>query len=153
MLPDYPIFVQHSMQACIIYKSEKQYTSDDFPVVLLLYLTWGYTVPGALILSTGNAVFGTTSTNTAGNSGQGNAAGAKTDTQLSALATAMGYPSMSLYDTAILEFDFVPSVSGDISFAYVFGSEEYPEYSRKSLCWQCCCDHALHAGYKVEVVK
>eukprot|EP00877_Chromochloris_zofingiensis_P006714 jgi/Chrzof1/2296/Cz11g10020.t1 len=41
----------------------------------------------------------------------------------------MGYPSMSLYDTAILEFDFVPSVSGDISFAYVFGSEEYPEYS------------------------
>ncbi|NQZ69895.1 MAG: T9SS type A sorting domain-containing protein [Lentisphaeria bacterium] len=32
------------------------------------------------------------------------------------------------YDASVLEFDFVPSVDS-ISFNYVFGSEEYPEYA------------------------
>ena len=43
------------------------------------------------------------------------------DSSLARLATD------SIYDVAVLEFDFVPWDS-IISFSYVFGSEEYPEY-------------------------
>lgn len=35
--------------------------------------------------------------------------------------------SNTTYDASVLEFDFIPS-SDTISFNYVFGSEEYPEY-------------------------
>lgn len=34
---------------------------------------------------------------------------------------------VTTYDASVIEFDFVPSVDS-ISFNYVFGSEEYPEY-------------------------
>jgi len=36
-------------------------------------------------------------------------------------------PGYSIYDAAVLEFDFVP-LSDTIKFEYVFASEEYPEY-------------------------
>jgi gliding motility-associated-like protein len=36
-------------------------------------------------------------------------------------------PSYTIYDAAVLEFDFVP-LSDTIKFRYVFGSEEYPEW-------------------------
>lgn len=44
-----------------------------------------------------------------------------TDPELTAIA------SNTIYDAAILEFDFIP-VSDSIKFRYVFASEEYPEY-------------------------
>jgi hypothetical protein len=44
-----------------------------------------------------------------------------TDPELNAISTT------TLYDGAILEFDFVP-MSDTIKFRYVFASEEYPEY-------------------------
>ncbi|MFL5765162.1 MAG: choice-of-anchor L domain-containing protein [Bacteroidia bacterium] len=44
-----------------------------------------------------------------------------TDPQLNSIATT------TLYDGAVLEFDFVP-MSDTIKFRYVFASEEYPEY-------------------------
>lgn len=44
-----------------------------------------------------------------------------TDPELNAIATA------TLYDAAILEFDFVP-MSDTLKFRYVFASEEYPEF-------------------------
>lgn len=44
-----------------------------------------------------------------------------TDPQLNALGTT------TLYDAAVLEFDFVP-MSDTLKFRYVFGSEEYPEF-------------------------
>jgi gliding motility-associated-like protein len=40
---------------------------------------------------------------------------------------AMGGNSPTLFDVLILEFDFVPN-SNQISFEYVFGSNEYPEF-------------------------
>jgi len=40
---------------------------------------------------------------------------------------AMGSTSPNLYDIITLEFDFVPN-SNQISFEYVFGSNEYPEF-------------------------
>jgi len=40
---------------------------------------------------------------------------------------AMGSVSPNLYDIITLEFDFVPN-SNQISFEYVFGSNEYPEF-------------------------
>jgi gliding motility-associated-like protein len=40
-------------------------------------------------------------------------------------------PTYTVYDAAVLEFDFVP-LSDTIKFRYVFGSEEYPEYSGTS---------------------
>eukprot|EP00877_Chromochloris_zofingiensis_P006711 jgi/Chrzof1/2293/Cz11g09330.t1 len=51
------------------------------------------------------------------------------DPELKGLATQMGYGTMVLKDTAILEFDFVPLVTGSFSFKYVFGSDEFPEYA------------------------
>ncbi|MBR9922244.1 MAG: T9SS type A sorting domain-containing protein [Bacteroidetes bacterium] len=33
------------------------------------------------------------------------------------------------FNTFVIEFDFVPAESGLLSFSYVFGSEEYPEYA------------------------
>lgn len=43
------------------------------------------------------------------------------DPQLAGLVTS------TIYDAAVLQFDFVP-LSDTIKFRYVFGSEEYPEY-------------------------
>lgn len=80
-------------------------------------------------MSTGNAVLGTTSTNAnVGSSTQLNGTESM-DPELKGLATQMGYGTMVLKDTAILEFDFVPLVTGSFSFKYVFGSDEFPEYA------------------------
>ena len=44
------------------------------------------------------------------------------DPQLAALI-----PGYTIYDATKLEFDFIPN-SPQVTFRYVFGSEEYPEY-------------------------
>ncbi|MFN4122568.1 MAG: choice-of-anchor L domain-containing protein [Flavobacteriales bacterium] len=43
------------------------------------------------------------------------------------LAAVAGATNANIRDVAIIEFDFIP-VGDTISFRYVFGSEEYPEY-------------------------
>jgi hypothetical protein len=53
---------------------------------------------------------------------------AGSDADLAALSTEMGY-NQALFDINILSFDISPAVSGKITFSYVFGSEEYEEYS------------------------
>eukprot|EP00877_Chromochloris_zofingiensis_P006717 jgi/Chrzof1/2299/Cz11g10050.t1 len=82
---------------------------------------------GALIMSTGNAQYGVDYVNANTNSQSRNSGSTSADTELQALAASMGYGSMALYDTAVLEFDITPTVTGGVSFQYVFGSEEYPE--------------------------
>ena len=54
--------------------------------------------------------------------GAGNATNTGSDPDLQNLI-----PGYTIYDAAVLEFDFVP-LSDTIRFRYVFGSEEYPEY-------------------------
>ncbi len=74
-----------------------------------------------LILSTGdvNVAIGP---NNSGSSTVGSTGMSGTDPDLLAIAGA------SIFDQAILEFDFVPQ--GDtVKFNYVFASEEYPEYA------------------------
>lgn len=51
------------------------------------------------------------------------ALGTGSDPQLAALI-----PNYTVYDATVLEFDFIP-VSDTIRFRYVFGSDEYPEFS------------------------
>ncbi len=58
--------------------------------------------------------------------GAGNATNTGGDAQLAALI-----PGFTIYDAAVLEFDFIP-LSDTIKFRYVFGSEEYPEYVNSS---------------------
>ena len=50
-----------------------------------------------------------------------NPPGNYSDVDLNAIATA------TIYDAAVLEFDFI-ATSDSVSFKYVFGSEEYPEF-------------------------
>jgi gliding motility-associated-like protein len=50
------------------------------------------------------------------------------DGNLNTLAASLNNPSPMLYDAAILEFDFIPT-SDSLSFRYVFGSDEYTEFS------------------------
>lgn len=50
------------------------------------------------------------------------------DGNLNTLAASLNNPSPTLYDAAILEFDFIPT-SDSLSFRYVFGSDEYTEFS------------------------
>ena len=59
--------------------------------------------------------------NNSGSLSNGGAGTSSTDPELMSIATN------TLYDAAILEFDFIP-VSDTVKFRYVFGSEEYPEY-------------------------
>lgn len=49
------------------------------------------------------------------------------DAQLSAIANS----NLGSNGASVLEFDFV-SISGTVSFEYVFASEEYPEYACSS---------------------
>lgn len=59
--------------------------------------------------------------NSSGSKGTNNGFGS--DPQLAALV-----PGYTVYDAAVIKFDFVPF--GDtVRFRYVFGSDEYPEYS------------------------
>ena len=55
-------------------------------------------------------------------SGAGSDVGTSGDTDLNALASPY-----TTHNASVLEFDFIPS-SDTVSFRYVFGSEEYPEY-------------------------
>jgi hypothetical protein len=71
-----------------------------------------------IILSTGSAA-GVAGPNNSGNSGVNN--GTPGDPQLTALA------GVQTFNAAVLEFDFIPRVN-QISFQYVFGSEEYLEF-------------------------
>ncbi len=61
--------------------------------------------------------------NNSGSKGTNNNGGS--DPQLASLVTG------TVYDAAALEFDFVP-ISDTIKFQYVFGSEEYPEFSNST---------------------
>lgn len=89
-----------------------------------------FTAPeGALILSTGKASAGTTASNAAAGTSTANNATKANDADMAGISTQMGYSTMALYDTAILEFDFTTTISGPVSFQSVLGSEEYPEYA------------------------
>jgi len=72
-----------------------------------------------VIIASGNVANAIGPNNT---QGAGNQTFTGSDPQLSALM-----PGYSIYDAAVLEFDFVP-LSDTIRFNYVFGSEEYPEW-------------------------
>lgn len=72
-----------------------------------------------IILSSGDVAIAT-GPNNAGGAGVGNGGGTDPD-----LAQAAGG---AVFDAAVLEFDFVPTLS-QISFRYVFASEEYCEYA------------------------
>lgn len=50
------------------------------------------------------------------------------DPDLQALGQST-YSNTNLFDTVALTFDITPSASGNISFHYVFGSEEYPQFA------------------------
>lgn len=59
--------------------------------------------------------------NSMGSSSAGGTGAVCTDAQLNAISTT------TLYDGAVLEFDFVP-LADTLKFRYVFASEEYPEF-------------------------
>ena len=72
--------------------------------------------PVSVVLSTGNASLAALDVNT-----------------LPSSSTSNGQPGTSLingttFDAAILSFTLTPLASGNLSFTYVFASEEYPEY-------------------------
>jgi gliding motility-associated-like protein len=50
------------------------------------------------------------------------------DANLFTLAATLNNPNPTLYDAAVLEFDFVPT-SDSLTFKYVWGSDEYTEFS------------------------
>eukprot|EP00878_Enallax_costatus_P023564 GHUV01025065.1.p1 GENE.GHUV01025065.1~~GHUV01025065.1.p1 ORF type:complete len:423 (+),score=66.03 GHUV01025065.1:176-1444(+) len=82
---------------------------------------------GALVLSNGDARFGTLITNSANDKGAAQGS-TSTDPDMQAASAAAGY-QQSLLDQVLLTFDVTPSVSGNLAFQYVFGSEEYPEFA------------------------
>lgn len=85
-----------------------------------------FPIPNGVILTTGNAV-GAVGPNSSGSFTNNTPAtqNVGTDPHLNAIANA------SPTNGIVLEFDFVPS--GDtISFNYMFGSDEYPEFSPSS---------------------
>ncbi|MFC1734061.1 choice-of-anchor L domain-containing protein [candidate division KSB1 bacterium] len=59
-------------------------------------------------------------------SSAGNATNSGSDPQLAALI-----PGYTVNDASVLQFDFVP-LADSLTFEYVFGSEEYPEYVNSS---------------------
>lgn len=59
--------------------------------------------------------------NSSGGASAGGTGAVCTDPQLNSIATT------TLYDGAVLEFDFIP-MADTLKFRYVFASEEYPEY-------------------------
>lgn len=76
-------------------------------------------LPAGVILSTGNINDGTGSNTSTSAGVDFNRPG---DATLDNVVLGSG-----TYDAAVLEFDFVPQ-SGNVSFRYVFASEEYPEF-------------------------
>ncbi|MEI6124030.1 MAG: choice-of-anchor L domain-containing protein [Bacteroidota bacterium] len=78
---------------------------------------------GGIIIASGNAN-GAIGPNSSGSNGAMMATGSDPDLQLL-------LPSYTIYDKAVLEFDFVP-ISDTIKFRYVFGSEEFDEFCNSS---------------------
>lgn len=74
-----------------------------------------------VILATGN-ISVAIGPNNSGSSSNGGSGSTSNDPELTSIATN------TLYDAAILEFDFIPT-SDTIKFKYVFGSEEYMEFA------------------------
>ncbi|OFY94779.1 MAG: hypothetical protein A2309_07705, partial [Bacteroidetes bacterium RIFOXYB2_FULL_35_7] len=58
----------------------------------------------------------------------GTLSGPESDPQL---AASISTSASNIYDATVLEFDFIPS-SDTISFQYVFGSDEYPEFANSN---------------------
>lgn len=86
------------------------------------------TAAGALVLSTGDASYAALLTNSVDDDGFGRATGViSTDPDMNAASTAAGY-TQNLLDQVLLTFDLTPTISGNLAFQYVFGSEEYPEF-------------------------
>lgn len=79
---------------------------------------------GSGIVITSGAGTNAIGPNTSGSSGSTGSSGSDPDLQ----ALIPGY---TIYDKAILEFDFVP-ISDTIKFRYVFGSEEFDEFCNSS---------------------
>jgi len=80
-------------------------------------------IQNGIILCSGNI---TTCIGPNSQSGAGTSNNIGGDPQLATLI-----PGYTVYDAAVIEFDFVP-LSDTIMFRYVFGSEEYPEYVNSS---------------------
>jgi len=77
---------------------------------------------GGIILASGNAA-DAIGPNSSGSSGVGTGSGS--DPDLQSLVTS------TIYDKAVLEFDFIP-LSDTIKFRYVYGSEEFDEFCNSS---------------------
>ena len=79
----------------------------------------GIGIESGIVLSTGQISFAA-STNTNDSFGKNNQQ--LGDTDLNKIVGSLG-----TFDAAVLEFDFIPQ-SSEVSFSYVFASEEYPEW-------------------------
>ena len=79
----------------------------------------GIGIESGIVLSSGQISFAA-STNTNDSFGKNNQQ--LGDTDLSKIVGSLG-----TFDAAVLEFDFIPQ-SSEVSFSYVFASEEYPEW-------------------------
>jgi outer membrane protein OmpA-like peptidoglycan-associated protein len=101
-----------------------KYKGSREAIGLFNYEHGNFNINKGIILSTGRVTMAE-GPNTLKNSGKDLGIFQKPDKDL---AKIMYYAQF--YDEAILEFDFIP-VSDSISFKYVFGSEEYPEYVDK----------------------
>lgn len=88
--------------------------------------------PGALVLSSGNAVVGSQVTNTGNSNVQIGTTVEDSDLQSISTCASCLYPNKHLLDTVSLTFDITPGATGAVSFQYVFGSEEYPEYAPRN---------------------
>lgn len=82
---------------------------------------------GAVVLSNGNGAIAASVTNSAAGLSVQQSAVKPNDADATATSAASGY-SQSLYDVNYLSFSITPSVSGPLTFSYVFGSEEYEQY-------------------------
>jgi gliding motility-associated-like protein len=78
-----------------------------------------------IVLSSGYVIHVAAPGNSTGN--MSDATGAAGDADLAHLNSLITGATASTFDAAVLEFDFVPTYN-TISFSYVFGSEEYPDY-------------------------
>lgn len=89
-----------------------------------------------MILSNGDAAAGTSSSNTVPDL-TGRSADTPevpgSDVDMQGLLAAAGYSAQPLFDETQLSFDVVPTISGNLAFQYVFGSEEYSLWTPSEL--------------------